>query len=144
MILVDANILLYAENQADPNHQRARDWWQEQLSGTTPVCLPWVVLSAFIRIGTSHRAFPRPLGVGEAGDRVQEWLARPCARVINPTPSHWQTFRRLLVAAQAAGNLVTDAHVAALAIEHGCVLCSTDADFARFPGLKWRNPLASS
>lgn len=143
MILVDANILLYAENKADLRHERARDWWQEQLSGTTPVCLPWVVLSAFIRIGTSHRAFPRPLSLAEVSDRVQEWLARPYVRLINPTPDHWQIFRRLLAEAQAAGNLVTDAHVAALAIEHGCVLCSADADFARFPRLKWRNPLAS-
>jgi uncharacterized protein len=141
MILVDANLLLYAENKADPNHARARDWWQEQLSGAELVCLAWVVVSAFIRIGTSHRAFPRPLSLAQATGRVQEWLDRPNVRVINPTRDHWQTFRSLLEDGQAAANLVTDAHLAALAVEHGCELCSADADFARFPRLKWRNPL---
>lgn len=144
MILVDANLLLYAENRADPNHERARHWWQAQLSGTKPVCVGWAVLSAFIRIATLHRVFPRPLGLAEATARVQEWLDQPNVRVINPTQDHWQTFRALLEQAQAVGNLVTDAHLAALAVEHGCELCSTDADFSRFAGLRWRNPLATS
>jgi len=142
MILVDANLLLYAENSADVNHVRARQWWQEQLSGGDSICLTWVALSAFIRIGTSPRAFPRPLSLAEATERVGEWLERPMVRVVNPTEQHWPIFRRLLIEGKATGNLVTDAHVAALAIEHGCELCSTDADFARFPKLKWRNPLA--
>lgn len=143
MILVDANLLLYAENKTDPNHSRAREWWQEQLSGTETVCLAWTVLTAFVRIGTNHRVFSRPLSVAEATERVQEWLDRPCVRVINPTRDHWQVFKALLREGQAGGNLVTDAHLAALAVEHGCELCSTDADFARFPRLKWRNPLES-
>ena len=143
MILVDANLLLYAENSADSMHPKARQWWQEQLSGGDTICLPWVVLCAFIRIGTSPRAFPRPLSLAEATERVDEWLRRPMVRVVNPTEQHWPIFRRLLEQGKATGNLVTDAHVAALAIEHGCDLCSTDADFARFPKLKWRNPLAT-
>ena len=142
MILVDANLLLYAENDADPSHERARDWWQAELSSPATVCLAWVVLSAFIRVGTSHRAFPRPLSLLHATQRVQEWLDRPTVRLINPTQQHWHIFKSLLEEGKASGNLVTDAHVAALAIEHGCELCTTDADFARFPKLKWRNPLA--
>jgi len=142
MILVDANILLYAENTADPQHTRARNWWLERISGTDSIGLPWVVLSAFLRIGTSHRAFPRPLRLAEAADRISEWVQRPNVHLLNPTADHWPIFRKLLIETNAAGNLVTDAHVAALAIEHGCELYSADADFARFPNLKWRNPLA--
>lgn len=142
MILVDANLLLYAQNRADPQHERARDWWQAQLSGGEIVGLGWAVISAFIRSATSHRVFPRPLSLAQANARVQEWLDLTPVRVINPTKDHWQTFRELLEQAQAVGNLVSDAHLAALAVEHGAELCSTDADFSRFPGLRWRNPLA--
>lgn len=142
MILVDANILLYAENRSDSYHRAARQWWQQQLSGADPVCLTWVIISAFIRIGTSHRVFSRPLSVHDAADRVSQWLECPCVRVIHPTSEHWKIFNRLLVDSKAGGNLVTDAHLAALAIEHGCELCSTDSDFARFSELRWRNPLS--
>jgi uncharacterized protein len=143
MILVDANLLLYADNEASPHHEPAKLWWFAALSGTEPICLPWAVLYAYIRIGTSASAFARPLRLADAVARVQEWLEHPAVRVINPTESHWQIFKELLRAAGAKGNLVTDAHLASLAIEHGCELYSTDADFARFPRLKWRNPLAS-
>lgn len=144
MILVDANILLYAEDSLHPHHQQARVWWDGQLSRTEPVCLCWTVMSAFIRIGTNHRVFEHPLSLEQVLARIQSWLDQPCTRVIRPTERHWIIFQQMLTDGQAVGNLVTDAHLAALAIEHGCELASTDSDFARFPKLKWRNPLSRS
>ncbi len=142
MILVDANILLYAEDSLQSRHQQARAWWDGQLSGSGVVCLCWTVLSAFIRIGTNPRVFEHPLSLEQALARVQSWLDQPCTRVVRPTERHWTVFKQVLTDGQAVANLVTDAHLAALAIEHGCVLASTDSDFARYPKLKWRNPLA--
>jgi len=142
LILVDANILLYAEDSIHPRNQQARAWWDGQLSGSDPVCLCWLVLSAFIRIGTNPRVFEQPLSLEQALTRVQSWLDQPCTRVVRPTERHWTVFRQMLVGGQAVANLVTDAYLAALAIEHGCELATTDSDFARFPKLKWRNPLA--
>jgi len=142
LILVDANILLYAEDSLSALHRQARSWWDTQLSGTDPVCLSWVVVSAYIRIGTNPRVFQHPLSLPQALARVQSWLDQPCIRLVQPTQRHWMLFQQMLTDGQARGNLVTDAHLAALAIEHGCVLCSTDADFSRFSALKWRNPLA--
>jgi toxin-antitoxin system PIN domain toxin len=142
LILVDANILLYAEDSLQSRHQQARAWWDGQLSGTGVVCLCWTVLSAFIRIGTNPRVFEHPLSLEQALARIQSWLDQPCTRVIRPTERHWTVFKQVLTDGQAVANLVTDAHLAALAIEHGCELASTDSDFARFPKLKWRNPLA--
>ena len=142
MILVDANILLYAEDYLQSRHQQARAWWDSQLSGTGVVCLCWTVLSAFIRIGTNPRVFEYPLSLEQALARVQSWLDQPCTRVVLPTERHWTVFKQVLTDGQAVANLVTDAHLAALAIEHGCELASTDSDFARFPKLKWKNPLA--
>lgn len=142
MILVDANILLYAEDSLQSRHQKARAWWDGQLSGTGVVCLCWTVLSAFIRIGTNPRVFEHPLSLEQALARVQSWLDQPCTRVVRPTERHWTVFKQMLTDGQAVANLVTDAHLAALAIEHGCELASSDSDFARFPKLKWRNPLA--
>jgi len=141
VILVDANVLLYAEDSLSPYHDTARQWWDAQLSGRSPVCLCWTVLTAFIRVGTNRRVFERPLSLNEAIHRVQSWVDQPCTRLIYPTEQHWQVLQELLEQGQAIGNLVTDAHLAALAIEHGCQLYSTDSDFARFPKLKWSNPL---
>jgi len=142
VILVDANILLYAEDSLQPRHQQARAWWDGQLSGSGVVCLCWTVLSAFIRIGTNPRVFEHPLSLEQALARVQSWLDQPCTRVVRPTERYWTVFKQMLTDGQAVANLVTDAYLAALAIEHGCELASTDSDFARFPKLKWRNPLA--
>ena len=144
MILVDANILLYAEDASQPQHAVARSWWDEKLSGADPVCLCWLVLGAFIRIGTNPRVFERPLSTDQAIDRVQGWIDQPCTRLIRPSERHWEVFKGLLESGQARGNLVTDARIAALAIEHGCELASSDSDFSRFPGLKWRNPLRAA
>ncbi len=142
MILVDANILLYAENSLHSLNRKARTWWDDQLSGSGSVCLCWTVLSAFIRIGTNPRVFEAPLSLEQAVARVQSWLEQPCTRVVRPTDRHWTVFQEMLSDGQAVANLVTDAHLAALAIEHGCRLASTDSDFARFSKLKWMNPLA--
>jgi toxin-antitoxin system PIN domain toxin len=141
MILVDANILLYAEDALSPLNAKAVSWWDSRLSGKEPVCLCWTVINAFIRIGTNPRVFKRPLTITEATERVHGWLDQPCVRIASPTVNHWRIYREMLCTGKARGNLVTDAHLAALAIAYGCELCSTDADFARFPGLKWRNPL---
>jgi uncharacterized protein len=142
MILVDANLLLYAEDSLSEHHEAARTWWDTQLSGSDPVDLCWPVLSAFIRIGTNARLHQRPLTLKEATERVQSWLDQTCVRVIQPTDQHWTIFQQMLRGGSAVGNLVSDAHLAALAVEHNCVLHSTDADFSRFRGLKWRNPIA--
>jgi toxin-antitoxin system PIN domain toxin len=141
VILVDANVLLYAEDKLSLQHEASRVWWDAQLSGSSPVCLCWIVISAFIRIASNARVFENPLSVAQAIKRVQSWLDQPCARLIEPTNSHWRVFQQMLTEGQALGNLVTDAYLAALAVQHGCELMSTDADFARFPRLKWSNPL---
>jgi uncharacterized protein len=141
MILVDANVLLYAEDSLSEHHQAARIWWDDQLSGSAPVCLCWPVLIAFIRVGTNVRLHDRPLTINEAIERVQSWFDQPCVRMLHPTDGHWAIFQRMVRGGRATGNLVSDAHLAALAIEHGCTLHSTDGDFARFKGLKWKNPI---
>lgn len=142
MILVDANLLLYAEDSLSEHHEVARTWWDAQLSGSVPVGLCWPVLSAFIRIGTNARLHQRPLTLKEATERVQSWFNQGCVRVVQPTDQHWTLFQQMLRSGSAVGNLVSDAHLAALAVEHNCVLYSTDADFSRFRGLKWKNPVA--
>jgi uncharacterized protein len=144
VILVDANLLLYAEDSLSEHHRIAREWWDSQLSGSAPVCLCWPVVNAYVRIGTNSRLHQRPLTISEACDRVKSWLEQPCVRVIAPTDQHWQIFERMLKQGKAAGNLVSDAHLAALAVEHNCVLYSTDIDFSRFPSLKWKNPISSN
>ena len=141
MILVDANLLLYAEDSLSEHHETARTWWDAQLSGSDPVGLCWPVLSAFLRIATNARLHQRPLTLKEATERVQSWLTQSCVRLIQPTEAHWTIFQQMLRGGNAVGNLVTDAHLAALAAEHNCVLQSTDADFSRFRGLKWKNPI---
>ncbi|MDI6773815.1 MAG: PIN domain-containing protein [Verrucomicrobiota bacterium] len=141
MILVDANILLYAEDQLSPRHVKARTWWDASLSGSSPVCLCWIVLGAFIRIGANPRVFGHPIVLDQAISRIQSWMDQPCARIVNPTERHWTVFQRMLREGQAVANLVLDAHLAALALEHGCELISTDSGFSRFSGIRWRNPL---
>jgi toxin-antitoxin system PIN domain toxin len=141
MILVDANLLLYAEDSLSEHHQAARTWWDAQLSGAEPICLCWPVLTAFIRIGTNVRLHRRPLTLGEAVERVQSWFDQPCVRIIVPGEQHWAIFQVMLRDGKAIGSLVSDAHLAAMAVEHNCILQSTDVDFARFKGLKWNNPI---
>jgi len=140
--LADVNLLVYAYDQGSPQHPRARDWLKERLSGGETFAFAWVVLLAFVRLVTNPRLFADPMSLGEALDLVDAWLAQPCATVLHPGDRHAMLLRQLLEPFGTAGNLTTDAHLAALAIEHGAELCSADADFSRFPGLRWTNPLA--
>ncbi len=142
MKVVDLNLLLYAVNRDSVHHARARAWLEQTLSGDEPVALPWMVLLGFLRITTTARILPRPLTVEQALGVVDSWIAQPVVVPLAPGAEHWQILRSLLEEAGAAGNLTTDAHLATLAIESGSELCSSDADFARFPRLHWTNPLA--
>jgi uncharacterized protein len=139
--LPDVNLLLYAVDEGSAWHEPARTWVEERLSGTETLALAWVVLLAFIRLTTSPRVFQSPLSTSEALDLVDSWLAQPCVTVAHPTSRHAAVLRDLLEPLGTAGNLTTDAHLAALAIEHGAELCSTDRDFSRFAGLRWADPL---
>jgi toxin-antitoxin system PIN domain toxin len=143
MIVADANLLLYAYNPSAPQHEKAKRWLEQTVAGPEMLGLPWSTILAFLRIGTNPRAFPSPLTIGEAVSIVAEWLEQPGVRVIEPAEGHWAALSPLLIRAQIKGPLVTDAHLAALAIEHGATLCSSDGDFSRFPLLRWSNPLAS-
>lgn len=141
MILLDVNLLLYAYDAQSPRHEPARAWLEQTLSGSETVGLPWVVMLAFIRLITRSVVVEHPLSADQAIDLVDSWLEQPCVAVIHPTDRHPAVLRELLQPLGTAGNLTTDAHLAALAIEHGASLCSCDADFSRFPGLRWSDPL---
>lgn len=143
MILPDINLLVHAHNLGSPAHEKARAWWQQILDGAEGVALPWVVIQGFVRITTHPKIFPNPLPVADALQRVESWLSLPHVSIVHPPEHHFTTWARLLGQLGIAGNLTTDAHLAALAIDRGLVLHSSDADFARFPGLKWVNPLLS-
>jgi toxin-antitoxin system PIN domain toxin len=139
----DVNVLLYAADESSPHHERARVWVEEVLSGPEVVGFAWTVLLAFVRLSTRAHVFSHPLDGVEAFDIVEGWLAQPCAVVLHPTDRHLEVLRGLVEPLGTAGNITTDAHLAALAVEHGAEICSADSDFARFPGLRWTNPLAS-
>lgn len=141
MIIPDVNLLLYAYDSSCENHGRARSWWERVLSGCEPVSLPWVTILGFVRIGTHPRVFARPMSVPEATAHVDSWFAQAVVEVVHPGPRHWFILSELLKQARAAANLTTDAHLAALAIEYGARICSSDSDFRRFSGLRFENPL---
>lgn len=141
MILVDANLLLYAYNADAPSHAASRAWLEEALSSPAPFGLAWQTIMAFIRIATHGRAFPEPLTLDEAVEIVGEWLDRPNVTLLEPGERHWSILVRMLAVGQAAGALAMDAALAALAVEHGATLYTTDRDFARFTGLSVVNPL---
>lgn len=142
MKLIDLNLLLYAVNIDSVPHRQAKAWLEDILSGDEPVAIPWVVLLGFLRISTNSHIFPNPLQVTQALEIVDGWLAQPKVQLLSPQMRHWSILRSLLNESGAAGNLTTDAHLAALAIENGAELCSTDSDFSRFPRLNWTNPLS--
>jgi toxin-antitoxin system PIN domain toxin len=142
-MLVDANLLLYAVNEDSNQHDAARDWLSQQLNGARRVGLPWQSLAAFLRIATHPRAFASPLSAREAWERIEEWLAAGPAWIPLPGPRHAEIIRDLIARHDVRGNLIMDTMLAALAIEHGLTLHSTDGDFARFGGLRWVNPLAA-
>ena len=141
MILVDANILIYAHVSSFAQHSIACDWLDEQLNGPSPVGLPWASMIAFLRLVTNPRVFEHPEPIGDALQQVHAWLACETAWIPQPTDRHAELLSQFLVLPGIHGNLVPDAHLAALAVEHGLTLCSTDGDFARFRGLRWLNPI---
>lgn len=142
--LVDANLILWAHHRQFPLHDAAHRWWRDHLSGRGSVGVPWPSILAFVRISTHPRALERPLGIGPAWAIVETWLDRPNVWIPVPTDRHRSILGPLLGSGRASGNHVPDAHLAALAIEWGLELQSADRDFARYPGLRWRDPLAST
>jgi len=141
MILVDANLLLYAHDAGSAHHSAACRWLENTLSGDEPVGLAWAAVLAFLRVGTNTRLRRDAPTLEEAIAIVAAWFERPAVTLLNPGERHWEILREMMTKGQARGPLVTDAHLAALAIEHGAALATTDRDFARFPGLKFFNPL---
>jgi toxin-antitoxin system PIN domain toxin len=139
--VVDVNLLLYAINRDAPRHEAAKVWLERALSADEPVGFAWVVILGFLRLSTHPRVFPEPLTPEQALAVVDGWLSRPTVRTLNPGDGHWRLLKELLERAGSAGNLTTDAHLAAVAIEHGAELVSTDSDFARFRHLRWGDPL---
>jgi uncharacterized protein len=142
VILIDVNLLLYATNAHASQHAAAREWLDRQFGDTHCVGLPWASLLGFLRMSTNARIVTRPLTMATAWQQASQWLQREPVWIPQPTERHVEVLGRLLAEPGVHGNLVSDAHLAALAIEHGLTLCSTDGDFARFPGLNWLNPLA--
>jgi toxin-antitoxin system PIN domain toxin len=138
--LVDANVLLYSVNSDARHHERSRSWLDAALSGSDTVAFAWIVMLAFVRLTTTDGLFPLPLTTDEALDRVDSWLGAPPAVVLEPAPDHASVLRRLLRDSGTGGNLVNDAHLAALAIEHRCSIVSFDNDFGRFSGVEWSEP----
>jgi len=142
VILVDANLLIYAVDADSPHHGGARRWLEQTLSGDEAVGFAWIVLLAFLRITTRPGILRHQLQPEDAVQYVDSWLRQPCAETVAPGPAHWPILRLILSTTGTAGNLSSDAHLAALAIEHGATLYSTDNDFRRFPGIKHENPLS--
>lgn len=143
MILPDINLLVHAYNRDSRLHGEARTWWEQLMNDSAPVGLAWAVILGFIRISTHRAILEEPLPVSEACEHARSWLSQPQVIVIQPGERHAEIVFDLLENLGAAGNLTTDAHLAALAIEYQAELHSTDADFSRFSGLRWRNPLVS-
>ena len=142
MIVPDVNLLIHAYNTDSPDHSLARAWWEENLNLRRPIGLAWVALVGFIRLATNRAVLTRPLEVAAVLSVVRSWLEQPAVRILIPGERHGETLFRLLEEAGTAGNLTTDAHLAALAMEYRAEIASTDTDFARFRGLRWFNPLA--
>jgi len=143
VILVDANVLIYAIDVDSPHHRSARQWLEKALSGTTAIGLAWIVILAFLRLTTRSGILRKPLAPERALAFVDEWLAQPNARTVSPGEGHWAILGKLLRDSGTAGNLTSDAHLAAIALELGASICSTDADFERFPGVDRVSPLRS-
>jgi hypothetical protein len=141
MIAIDANLLLYASDTSAAHHQASRRWLENTLSSEESIGIAWAVVLAFLRVGTNPRIRRNAFSLQEAVDIVAGWLERPNVTLLNPGERHWEILRAMMSKGQARGPLITDAHLAALAIEHGAALASTDRDFARFPGLNFFNPL---
>jgi hypothetical protein len=143
VILIDANLLIYAVDADSYHHSRAVRWLEATLSGSEAVGLPWIVVLAFLRITTREGILVHTLTPEAAAAYVDSWLSQPNVELVAPGPNHWPLLRGLVLATGTAGNLTFDAHLAAMAIERGATLCSTDTDFARFPGLLYVNPMTA-
>lgn len=143
MMLVDANLLLYAYHPRSKVHEASRAWLESAFSGRELVRIAWMTVFAFLRISTNPHVFERPLSTDEASAIVSSWLTQPSVEPLEPGDRYWEIFQSVMRDGQATGPLVMDAALAALAIEHGATLQTTDKDFARFSGLKWVNPLTS-
>ena len=141
MILIDANLLLYAYHPRAAQHDKSRAWLQQVLSGPDLVRFAWLTLWAFLRIATSPRVFDRPLSTSEAAAAISSWLGQPAAGIVEPGERHWDILRELVRDAQSTGPLVMDAVLAAIAVEHGATVYTADRDFSRFSGVRWTNPL---
>lgn len=144
MILPDLNLLVYAYNSDAPGHRRAKTWWESCLSGTRPVGLPWAVILGYLRLTTSRRVLVDPFTAQEAIGHIRSWLERPQVQILQPGSRHLDLLDSLMQDAQASGDLTTDVHLAALAIEHQAELNTNDGDFSRFSGLRWTNPLLAT
>ena len=142
MIVIDANLLIYAYDTAAPLHQRSAAWLEEAFSGTDLVGLPWQSTAAFLRVVTNPKLHGRQYTLKEAAEIIEAWMTQPTARILAPTDQHRLQFRRMIFDGSASGALIGDAELAALTLEYGGVLHTADRDFARFPGLRWVNPLA--
>jgi toxin-antitoxin system PIN domain toxin len=142
VILIDANILVYAVNKDAPQHNRAKSWLETAVTGTETIGIPWTVLLAFLRLTTRPGLFRNPLRIATAFDLIDFWLEQTSVSIVHPGPRHGIILRELLEPLGTGGNLTSDAHLAALALENRATLYSSDHDFLRFPGVKWRNPLA--
>jgi toxin-antitoxin system PIN domain toxin len=142
MKIVDINLLIYAINKDTPHHSKAKKWLEDSLSSDEPFGFAWIVILGFLRIVTNGRIMPTPLTPEVAIDSVNDWLQQPPSLTIVPSLQHWSIFKELLMPLGTAANLTSDAHLAALAIEHGARLYSTDNDFSRFKSLRWTNPIS--
>ncbi len=144
MILLDANLLIYAKFSDSPQHEHAVRWLEETLISPESIGIPWQTSLAFVRLATNPRMWRRPLEVRAAWQQVTDWLDEPNVWIPEPTHEHAAVLGRLVIAANARGNLVTDANLAAIAIEHNLTVYSSDSDFKRFPDVSWVNPLVVS
>jgi toxin-antitoxin system PIN domain toxin len=142
VIVIDANLLTYSYDLDSAYHKKSHSWLEEVLSGVEAVGLPWQSVSAFLRVITNRRLSGMRVSLQQAVQVVDEWLQQPNVQILVPADQHWSVLRQMIVEGQASGPLVSDAEIAAITIEHGAVLHTADRDFARFPGLRWKNPLS--
>jgi uncharacterized protein len=144
MILVDVNLMIYAVDRDSPHHRIAARWFEKTLNGPDLIGLPWIVILAFLRVATRAGILRKPMAVEDAVAYCQSWVDLDSVRILVPGENHWPVFRNLLLSVGTAGNLTSDVHLAALALEYGCTICSADNDYKRFPGISHVNPLAIS
>ena len=143
MKIVDVNVLLYVVNERATHHRALLNWWESAVNGDESIGLPWLVLLGFLRISTNPKIFPHPLDPATAINKITTWRSLASTYLVREKDEHWDILRTLLDETGTAGNLTTDAHLAALAISHGAILVSCDRDFSRFRGLRWENPIDS-